>query len=211
LCYWSGKLNEILKSRLRREPKETTMAAYLNHIRRAGTLAAAVVLLCLCAAAIAVEPGKLPNVMILATGGTIAGTAASSTATGDYQAAKVGVRALMEAVPELKKVANVTGEQVFQIASGNITNDHWLKLAKRVNELLAKDDVDGVVITHGTDTIEETAYFLNLGEGPEAGRDRRLNAAVDRDFRRRADQHLQWRDPCGKPGGGGQGRARRAQ
>src|SRR5205823_1660204 len=60
------------------------------------------------------------------------------------------------------KVANVTGEQLFQIASGNITNDHWLKLAKRVNEVLAKDDVDGVVITHGTDTIEETAYFLNL-------------------------------------------------
>jgi L-asparaginase len=105
---------------------------------------------------------KLPNVKILATGGTIAGTGASSTTTVGYTAAKVGVEALIEAVPELKQVANVTGEQVFQIASENMNNDYWLTLAKRVNTLLAQDDVDGIVITHGTDTIEETAYFLDL-------------------------------------------------
>jgi L-asparaginase len=112
--------------------------------------------------AMAAEPGKLPNVMILATGGTIAGVGASSTATSDYKAGKVGVEQLVQVVPELKQVANVQGEQVFQIASGNITNEHWLKLAKRVNELLVRDDVDGIVITRGTDTLEETAYFLNL-------------------------------------------------
>jgi L-asparaginase len=138
------------------------MAGHPNRTRRAATLAAAWILSCLYAAAFAAEPGKLPTVMILATGGTIAGTAASSTDTGDYQAAKVGVQGLIEAVPELKKVAKVKGEQLFQIPSGSITNDHWLKLAKRVNELLAQSDVDGIVITHGTDTIEETAYFLNL-------------------------------------------------
>ena len=113
------------------------------------------------APALARGPG-LANVTILATGGTIAGTGATSTTTVGYTAATVGVARLIEAVPELKKVANVKGEQVFQIASENMNNDYWLKLAKRVNELLAQDDVDGIVITHGTDTIEETAYFLNL-------------------------------------------------
>ncbi|ATQ73383.1 L-asparaginase [Massilia violaceinigra] len=105
---------------------------------------------------------KLANVTILATGGTIAGSGATSTTTVGYTAATVGVQNLIKAVPELAKVANVTGEQVFQIASENMTNEHWLTLAKRVNVLLAQNNVDGVVITHGTDTLEETAYFLNL-------------------------------------------------
>ena len=105
---------------------------------------------------------KMPNVTILATGGTIAGTGASSTTTVGYTAATVGVQRLIQAVPELAKVANVTGEQVFQIASENMSNEHWLTLAKRVNVLLAQPNVDGIVITHGTDTLEETAYFLNL-------------------------------------------------
>jgi L-asparaginase/glutamin-(asparagin-)ase len=105
---------------------------------------------------------KLPNVAILATGGTIAGTGATSTTTVGYTAATVGVQALIQAVPEMTKIANVSGEQVFQIASENMGNEHWLALAKRVNTLLAQSNVDGIVITHGTDTLEETAYFLNL-------------------------------------------------
>lgn len=106
--------------------------------------------------------GKLPNVKILATGGTIAGAGVTSTTTVGYTAAVTPVAKLISNVPELAKAANVSGEQVSQIASESMTMEIWLKLAKRVNQLLAQDDVDGIVITHGTDTLEETAYFLNL-------------------------------------------------
>ena len=105
---------------------------------------------------------SLPNVVILATGGTIAGAGASAVNSATYAAAKVGVEKLIAGLPELSKVANVRGEQVFQVASESLTDDNLLTLAKRVSALAKQSDVDGIVITHGTDTLEETAYFLTL-------------------------------------------------
>ncbi|MBK5374919.1 asparaginase [Pseudomonas sp. TH08] len=107
---------------------------------------------------------KLANVVVLATGGTIAGAGASAANSATYQAAKVGIEQLIAGIPELNKLANVRGEQVMQIASESITNDNLLQLGRRVAELADSKDVDGIVITHGTDTLEETAYFLNLVE-----------------------------------------------
>jgi L-asparaginase len=111
--------------------------------------------------AVTIQAQDLPHVVILATGGTIAGAAPTEVQSG-YQSGQVGVDILIAAVPQLKEIANVTGEQVSNIGSQNMSDVVWLKLAKRCNELLAQDDVDGIVITHGTDTMEETAYFLNL-------------------------------------------------
>jgi L-asparaginase len=100
------------------------------------------------------------NVAILATGGTIAGSAESQTAAG-YTSGQVAVDVLLNAVPELSTLATVSGEQIASIGSQNMNDTVWLALARRVNELAATD-VDGIVITHGTDTMEETAYFLSL-------------------------------------------------
>ena len=101
------------------------------------------------------------NIVILATGGTIAGAAATGTQAG-YTSGEVGVETLIAAVPQLGELANITGEQVANVGSQDMSDAVWLTLADRVNALLASKAVDGIVITHGTDTIEETAYFLNL-------------------------------------------------
>lgn len=102
-----------------------------------------------------------PKVRILATGGTIAGVSTSSTSSA-YNAGQLGVETLIAAVPQIKDIADVSGEQICNIGSQDMNDQVWLKLAKRINQLLNQEGYDGVLITHGTDTMEETAYFLSL-------------------------------------------------
>ena len=92
----------------------------------------------------------LPQVAILATGGTIAGTAASATQTTGYKAGDLAIQTLIDAVPQIKDYATVTGEQIVKISSNNLTDQVLLTLARRCNELLADPKVSGIVITHGT-------------------------------------------------------------
>src|SRR5262245_16743143 len=109
-----------------------------------------------------VQPSwALPKIKVLATGGTIAG-AQTTQADAGYKSGTFSVDDLIKAVPQLKTIAELSGEQVANIGSQTMNHEVWLKLAARVNEVLSRRDTDGVVITHGTDTMEETGYFLSL-------------------------------------------------
>ena len=105
--------------------------------------------------------GKKPNVVILATGGTIAGAAATGTQAG-YKSGAVTIDAMLAAVPGIADLATVKGEQIANVGSQDMSFQILLTVAKRINELAKSADVTGFVITHGTDTLEESAFFLNL-------------------------------------------------
>ncbi|HTH60811.1 MAG TPA: asparaginase [Paraburkholderia sp.] len=102
------------------------------------------------------------NLVVIGTGGTIAGRGETSSDTAAYACSVLTVDEILSATPELAALANLRSEQLLQVGSENFGNEHLLMIGKRVAELLVRDDVDGVIVTHGTDTIEETAYFLHL-------------------------------------------------
>ncbi len=115
------------------------------------------------AAAQGAASGELPLVVVLSTGGTIAGRGGSTISLTEYKSGSILGSELVDAVPEIKNYAQVRVEQIANIGSTNMNTAIWLKLAARINAIFSEDQkVAGVVITHGTNTLEETAYFLNL-------------------------------------------------
>ncbi|MGR9258524.1 asparaginase [Rhizobium leguminosarum] len=94
------------------------------------------------------------NILVLATGGSIAQTSPDvPTLTG---------KSLLDAIPEFQNKSGIVVEQISQVSSPDVTADHWLALARRINMAAADDQIHGIVVTHGTDTLEETAFFLHL-------------------------------------------------
>ena len=113
--------------------------------------------------AIATPAGPLPKVLVIATGGTIAGVQDAPGTLGSYRAGTLLAEQILASVPELSRYANVESEQFSNVASTAITPAQWLALSKRIETVLRdRKDLAGVVVTHGTDRLEETAFFLYL-------------------------------------------------
>lgn len=118
-------------------------------------------------AAHAAEAGKdaapatnLPRILVLATGGTIAGQA-DPRASGAYKSGQITGEQLVQSVPGLDKMAKLSAEQISSIGSQDMNDKVWFALAHRIQQAFDNNEADGVVVTHGTDTLEETTFFLD--------------------------------------------------
>lgn len=107
-------------------------------------------------------PNPLPEIVVLGTGGTIAGTATGDPSLPGYAAGVLGVDALLKDIPAVGRLATIHAEQVANIDSKDMGGAVWTHLALRVAHWLSQPQICACVITHGTDTLEETAYFLHL-------------------------------------------------
>jgi L-asparaginase len=107
------------------------------------------------------EEDERKHITVLATGGTIAGLGETAV-RANYTSGQITVDAMIAAIPQLQGIAAVRGEQLANVGSQDITFSIMIQLTHRINDLLSSDSVDGIVVTHGTDTMEETAHFLNL-------------------------------------------------
>lgn len=102
------------------------------------------------------------KIILMSTGGTIVSSGESATQTTGYRLGNLSISALLDQLADLKDKVELEQEAVSHVDSSSMTSGIWLKLARRVQAAVDRSDVDGVVITHGTDTMEETAYFLHL-------------------------------------------------
>ncbi|CAF3842332.1 unnamed protein product [Rotaria sp. Silwood1] len=103
-----------------------------------------------------------PKAVIIATGGTIAGVAHGTQLSDGYQAGVIFIDQLLENVPDLKRIARIEAKQIVNIDSKDMTIDIWIEISKFIKQLCLREDIYAIVITHGTDTLEETAFFLQL-------------------------------------------------
>lgn len=103
----------------------------------------------------------MKNVAIIATGGTIAGTGENGK-TVAYHAGEISVDNIIESIPIIKTLAHIQAYQLFNVDSNEMDEEHWMILSNKINEIALDVNVDGIVVTHGTDVIEETAYYLTL-------------------------------------------------
>lgn len=103
----------------------------------------------------------MKTIAVIATGGTIAGTGKQGKSVA-YHAGEIGINEIINSIPAIKDIAHIQEYQLMNVDSNEMGPCYWLKLSEFINQIIQKNDVDGVVVTHGTDTIEETAYFLTL-------------------------------------------------